>query len=76
MFLFLRDRLRVTGEMEKLTSDRKLIEKRGRVLVIWKYPEFPITGPPERWKMLSCFYHQTQNMKYHINMGSVDNGPE
>jgi hypothetical protein len=48
IFLFLRDRLKVTGEMEKLTSDRKMIEKRGRVLVIWEYPEFSITGPPER----------------------------
>jgi hypothetical protein len=44
MFLFLRDRLRVTseGEMEKLASDGILIEKRGRVLEIWEYPEFSI----------------------------------
>jgi hypothetical protein len=56
--------------MEKLTSEKKMIEKRGRVLVIWEYPEFPITGPPERWKLLSRFYHQTQNMKYQMNNAS------
>jgi hypothetical protein len=54
--------------MEKLASDRKIIEKRGWVFAIWEYPEFPITGPPERWKILSRFYNQTQNMKYHINI--------
>ena len=42
MLFFLRDRCRVTGEMEKFASDGKMIEKRGRVLEIWEYPEFSI----------------------------------
>jgi hypothetical protein len=57
MFLFLRDRLRVTSEMKKLASGRKMIEIWGRVLVIWECPEFSITGPREKWKILSRFYH-------------------